>query len=163
MVEEAALMDRLLFWMQENGPEEWHKVVCSYNWDNGMAPLLWLVDQEGLDRATAHTMFWLTAPEWFLLSKEYMEGGRDIWEAGEQRVCQTLLGRAQSGTITGNRFATAHGMAVSAESWLKGVSAAGGEIREFELPAWMHEPISGEEVDLSDMDEGFPKSFFVAS
>ena len=159
-MDEAELTTRLIEWMRLRGPEDWHKVVASYSWDNGMKPLLWLVDQPDLDRATAHTIFWLTSPEYFLLGKLYREGGRDPWESGERNICVTLFQRFQSGTLTESRFATDHGNQVSAETWTGYAVSEGCDPDAFALPAWMHAPIQGMEVDLSEMDEGYPKHFF---
>ena len=157
---ETSLNERLLAWMKGKNPEDWHKVVCTYNWDNGMAPLLWLAEQAALDRATAHTLFWLTAPDYFLLGKLYRDGGRDLWEAGERKLCLTLFERIQAGSISNSAFQTQHSNTFAAETWERFARSEGANPDEFVLPEWMHEPVSGMAVDTSDMDEGYPKEFF---
>lgn len=125
-----------------------------------MAPLQWLAEQAALDRATAHTLFWLTAPEYFLLTELYRGGGRDVWEAGERKLCLTLLKRIQTGSIVNSRFQTEHRKFVSAERWESYAKAEGADPTEFTLPDWMHEAVPGKMIDMSDMDEGYPKAFF---
>lgn len=39
-------------------PEELHALACSYNWDDDLAPILWLVENPFCDRATALQIFW---------------------------------------------------------------------------------------------------------
>ncbi|WP_316014151.1 DUF4274 domain-containing protein [Roseobacter sp. HKCCA0434] len=159
-MDNETLNERLLGWMKTRGPDDWHRVVSTYNWDNGMRPLLWIARQPQLDRATAHTMFWLTSPEWFLLGKLYRDGGRDPWEAGERELCVTLFDRVRSGSIPEGAFSTDHRDFVTAERWESYALFKGADPAEFRLPDWMHHEIAGRVVDLSGMDEGYPTAFF---
>lgn len=158
-MDEEDLNERLLTWIKVRKPVDWHKVVCTYNWDNGMAPLQWIAEQAALDRATAHTLFWLTAPEYFLLEELYRGGGRAIWEAGERKLCLTLLKRIQAGSISNSAFQTEHKNFVPADRWEGYAKSAGADPTEFILPDWMHEAVPGKTIDMSDMDEGYPKEF----
>ena len=49
-------------WMTRKGPPEWHGVAAHWNWDNGIEPLLWVLDQEDCDQGTALSVFWACDP-----------------------------------------------------------------------------------------------------
>jgi hypothetical protein len=59
--------DRILIeWLERHGPDEWHCVARSWNWDQGYAVLTWIATQPQCDRATAQHLFLLSSPEYFL-------------------------------------------------------------------------------------------------
>lgn len=58
----SSLEKIVIDWMSNQGPPEWHGVAFNWNWDLGLEPLLWIVDQPTCDKATALTVFWLTEP-----------------------------------------------------------------------------------------------------
>ena len=70
----SSLARIVIDWMSGKGAPEWHGVALSWNWDNGLEPLLWVVDQPGCDRATALTLFWMCDPF------DYMEEGRRLYD-----------------------------------------------------------------------------------
>jgi len=53
-------------WMSNKGAPEWHGVARGWNWDNDLAPLFWIVDQEDCDKATALSVFWLSDPHYYI-------------------------------------------------------------------------------------------------
>jgi hypothetical protein len=48
--------------VEQSTPDEWHCFVPNWNWDFGIEPLLWIVQQERCDLATALTAFYWTHP-----------------------------------------------------------------------------------------------------
>jgi hypothetical protein len=52
--------------MSEAGPDDWHIAADSWNWDNGLMPLTWIIRQRQCDKATALNIFYLSAPEYYL-------------------------------------------------------------------------------------------------
>jgi hypothetical protein len=84
----ASSLERIIIdWMSNKGASEWHGVAVNRNWDNGLEPLLWIVDQAGCDRATALTLFWMCDPYYYM-----DEGHRayDPREEGHELVHQIL-------------------------------------------------------------------------
>ncbi len=47
-------------------PDDWHRAVPNWNWDDGIAPLLWIIRQRDCDKATALRAFYLSRPGEFL-------------------------------------------------------------------------------------------------
>lgn len=45
--------------------EEWHQFVQNYNYDDGLAPLLWLAEQPTCDRGTALCLYWYLQPDYY--------------------------------------------------------------------------------------------------
>ncbi|HYV12132.1 MAG TPA: DUF4274 domain-containing protein [Pyrinomonadaceae bacterium] len=58
----SSLEKIVIDWMSNKGAPEWHGVAVNWNWDNGVEPLLWIVDQLDCDKATALTVFWWAGP-----------------------------------------------------------------------------------------------------
>jgi hypothetical protein len=58
----SSLEKIVIDWMSNKGAPEWHGVAVNWNWDYGVKPLLWIVDQPDCDKATALTVFWLSEP-----------------------------------------------------------------------------------------------------
>jgi Domain of unknown function (DUF4274) len=48
--------------VEESTPDDWHRFVPKWNWDFGIEPLLWIVQQKDCDVATALTAFYWTRP-----------------------------------------------------------------------------------------------------
>jgi hypothetical protein len=54
-------------WLQNDStPEEWHAYVYGHNWDDGLAPLLWIVRQPRCEKATALLAFYMCRPGGYL-------------------------------------------------------------------------------------------------
>lgn len=62
----AITNERMIAWLRNRTPREWHGVACSWNWDQGHEIPLWIVQQGNCDAGTAATLFWLSAPETIL-------------------------------------------------------------------------------------------------
>jgi hypothetical protein len=56
----------LIEWLERHGPDEWHSVGRSWNWDNGFDVLIWIATQPQCDKATAQNFFLMSSPEYFL-------------------------------------------------------------------------------------------------
>lgn len=50
-------------WLQENGPDEWHRWAISNNWDYGTDIFEWIVSQPTCDKGTALSLYYATQPE----------------------------------------------------------------------------------------------------
>ncbi|MCP3442902.1 DUF4274 domain-containing protein [Bradyrhizobium sp. CCGUVB14] len=51
--------------MATSDPDVWHIVAMSWNWDYSHAPLLWIIQQETCDIATALEIFFLADPTYY--------------------------------------------------------------------------------------------------
>ena len=51
--------------LRSGGPDEWHSFATNWNWDNGIAPLIWVTRQEGCDKATAAHFYWGLEPSFY--------------------------------------------------------------------------------------------------
>jgi Domain of unknown function (DUF4274) len=70
LTRDHAVFPALASWlMQESTPDDWHRFVPSWNWDYGIEPLLWIIQQKDCDRATALTAFYWTRPGQFLVER----------------------------------------------------------------------------------------------
>lgn len=63
-------------WMSNKGAPEWHGVAVNWNWDCGLEPLLWIVNQPDCDKATALTVFWMSEP-FYQIDERYREYPKD--------------------------------------------------------------------------------------
>ncbi len=50
-------------WLKFASPDDWHRVVLSFQWAEKYDPLMWIVQQDDCDKATALTVFWRCCPE----------------------------------------------------------------------------------------------------
>jgi hypothetical protein len=48
--------------MTEATSDGWHRAACEWNWDDGIEPLLWIIRQNGCEKATALHVFYLARP-----------------------------------------------------------------------------------------------------
>jgi hypothetical protein len=55
------LIDRL----RAGGPDEWHSFATNWNWDHGIAPLIWITRQPSCDKATAAHFYWGLEPSFY--------------------------------------------------------------------------------------------------
>jgi len=68
----AEYTSALISLLEQSDPDVWHQVAMGWNWDGGVAPLVWMIRQPQCDRATALLIYWRGGPGSFL---EY--SGRD--------------------------------------------------------------------------------------
>ncbi|MBV9512273.1 MAG: DUF4274 domain-containing protein [Caulobacteraceae bacterium] len=58
-------IDIFLAWLQENGPDEWHRWAIDWNWDHGTELFEWIVDQPNCDRGTALSIYYSANPDFY--------------------------------------------------------------------------------------------------
>lgn len=73
----------LIKWLKAHGPDDWHQVVQSYNWDCGLEPLAWIAEQPKCDKATAQCLINLSNPDGYFGLKGYpplnKDPGAEYW------------------------------------------------------------------------------------
>jgi hypothetical protein len=96
----------IISWLEEQRSEVWHAIGDNWNWDYGLDPLIWLVQQPECDAGTARSVFWtcyLSDPTVADFSPE----SRDLVEkwCGEEQELFALIGKnAFNGLYKTNRF-----------------------------------------------------------
>jgi Domain of unknown function (DUF4274) len=53
-------------WLKQASPEERHMAACCWNWNFGLAPILWIIRQPDCDIATALKVYFACDPAYFL-------------------------------------------------------------------------------------------------
>lgn len=49
-------------WLREGDTDRWHDAAKNWNWDYGLTPIWWIVNQQSCDAATALEIFYLAEP-----------------------------------------------------------------------------------------------------
>lgn len=80
-------------WLSRQGPAEWHGLATAWDWEDGVEPLRWIIEQDACDRATALAIFWESDPEYFLsedgIETPIGEMDEEIaarWKAGQYKT-----------------------------------------------------------------------------
>ena len=76
MDEEEIWIERQISWLKDASPEDWHRVMLDFNWDNRTDSLFWIVQQPECDKATALTIFWLAQPTSYTLMQSSDQDGQ---------------------------------------------------------------------------------------
>ena len=53
-------------WLKRASPDERHMAACCWNWDYGLAPLIWIIRQPDCDIATALAVYFGCEPSYYL-------------------------------------------------------------------------------------------------
>ena len=67
--------DLFLAWLQENGPDEWHRWAIGLNWDYGTELFEWIVAQPNCDRGTALSVYYGAQPDFYAQYASVEEAG----------------------------------------------------------------------------------------
>jgi len=77
-------------WLREGDTERWHDAAINWNWDYGVAPMWWIVNQPACDAATALEIFYLNEPFYAgprpPEEKELLDYVRERWKQGAFRI-----------------------------------------------------------------------------
>lgn len=52
-------------WLEQSGPDEWHRWATSWNWGHGIDLLFWVIEQDRCDRGTALSVYYLAQPDFY--------------------------------------------------------------------------------------------------
>lgn len=87
----------IIDWLSRQSPAEWHGLATAWDWEDGVAPLHWIIQQPECDRATALAIFWESDPEYFL-----SEDGSEtpIADMDEEIVARWKSGQYSSGNFS---------------------------------------------------------------
>lgn len=148
----------LIDWLKSRTPDDWHKVAADYNWDNGLAPLDWIVSQPLCDRATALLVFWRAVPDNVLRYASEAEAKADYAD-GEFRLCVTIAANLRAGFYRRSEitFSAEDEPVFAYARWRSWEDEHPGGVLKT-LPD-MHESIDGRivEPESAEFQEGYPK------
>jgi Domain of unknown function (DUF4274) len=52
-------------WLASAGPDDWHRSALTWNWDDGLVPMRWVIAQPGCDAGTAVHLFAMGEPRYW--------------------------------------------------------------------------------------------------
>ncbi|MET1111583.1 MAG: DUF4274 domain-containing protein [Allosphingosinicella sp.] len=60
-----SIEDSLIEWLGRAGPMEWHCAALTWNWDDGLEPLRWIIAQPNCDAGTVIHLFAIAEPAYW--------------------------------------------------------------------------------------------------
>ena len=146
----------LIEWMQERGPDDWHRVATNYNWDNGLAPLQWIISQPDCDKATALAIFWMSEPENLFEFSREDEAREDFCTEGSE-IELAIANNFRRGFYRRAEILFPADGAWSLDQWRSLEAEQPSDVAR--TTDEMHQGISGREVeaDGEEFQEGYPK------
>ena len=155
-------IERLKAWLPLQTPETWHKVALTWNWDNGIEVLDWILDQSTCDRGTAIAVYRLGQPDYFAeqyLSLEAMRA-EDNFQLADAEFLARICERWANGAFGEYRYSPGENWDPEDDSG-EGLSAGISGKAPWPVPVLMVAAvIEGEVVDLSGFAEGMPIAWF---
>jgi hypothetical protein len=142
----------IIDWLSKRSPAYWHGLAIGWNWDDGVTPLHWIVQQPACDRATAALIFWLSSPDFHLKNEK-----REHYD-GEELVFQ-IIDRWRSGQYVSGNFSFG----------TNELNLGGGGMNEFrrevvkkfKLPSNLAHPVTGTKA-VPLIDGGLlPKEIYI--
>lgn len=131
---------RYVAWLREGGPERWHQAATRWNWDNGMAPLRWIVSQPECQAATALEIFYNGEPDVI-----------DRIDKEEAALLNQIRQRWAAGTFKTGLIDFIYSRSYPADKYLDGVPAS----MRVSLPGTVPSKVLKRREEFAD---GFPAS-----
>ena len=162
MVDEFDQLDHLRRWLPRQGAKTWHQVALTWNWDNGVETLNWILDQPSCDRGTAIALYLLGEPGFYAEKFASLDEMRaaDHFGVKNAEFLAGICRRWADGAFPLYRYHPGYWWD-RARLWddvPPGVVSANAP---WPVPATMvAAPLRGEAVDLSGFYEGMPKAWF---
>lgn len=149
-VTDADYNHALIEFLKKSPPETWHQVAWSWNWDNGLAPLEWLIRQPECDQGTALLIYWYAGgPSWSKDSKDCDEYQRDVFELVKEIERNYVSGFYQNGNLAFDPRYDCNG-----RDWTKEHPEPAPEI--------FYQPSPGEKVGRKPFEDGYPPEVLAA-
>lgn len=159
----------LMTWLPQGAPDDWHRVALSWNWDNGIEPLLWIASQSGCDAGTAMLTFWKNNPDYFLQFRDRnavleKERGRESEQTSGFDLCGTIVDRWTRGLYTRRAIACdPDKVGVTRVIVYRNEEATyAPDQLPWTLPDDLALPLSGRNVTADDFVWGYPPTLVAA-
>lgn len=144
---DPAEVARLSAWLAANGPDQWHYLAQRWNFDFGIHPLAWIIQQPDCDRATAQLMFFHVS-DWLLLWDSARKAGRPLPDNDEIRLMNYIMARWQADGFVRSELASSS----MPHDW----GLANLKAVPYGVPASLFEPIEGRKADRVPWGEEMP-------
>jgi hypothetical protein len=102
--EHERLADQIA-WLQDAGPDDWHRAALDFNWGNPLYLLDWIVKQDDCDVATALTIFWLGVPTCCIEETQERSEEPDGYSDLNRLICVYVSNRVAAGGYKRSRIA----------------------------------------------------------
>lgn len=143
-------------WLKERGPDDWHRLSLGWNWDHGMTPLKWIVEQPECDKATALQVFWHSAPETALACRTW-DDARKQYCHEEWMVLKGIVERWSAGSFTRSELAFNSGEQVDESGLRERLKYFKVDDFAFPIPSEMFIPRTGRQLTtLEGLNDGVP-------
>jgi hypothetical protein len=151
-------MDRFWVWLEsEAGPDDWHRVAMSWNWDHGDDVPTWICRQERCDRATALYLYWCAQPDYFVAFRGVREAVPQFNRCGFDFVREVRT-RWQAGAYV--RAELGFELEELRRPDYATLEAEFGDRVATELPLDMRGPLRGRVLELETTIDGIPRRFW---
>jgi hypothetical protein len=84
-------IDIFLAWLQENGPDEWHRWAINWNWDHGTEIFEWVLGQPNCDKGTALSVYYAMGPDYYGRYASVAKAKADSLDDGEAMAVMMLI------------------------------------------------------------------------
>ena len=78
-------------WLETASPDDWHRSVLAFQWSERFDPLMWIVQQEECDKATALQVFWAMSPE--IADADEVRARRSEGWLSDNEIAEYIAGR----------------------------------------------------------------------
>lgn len=150
---ENKVINGLMGWLAERGPDDWHEVANSYNWDRSVDPLVWIVSQPDCDRATVSALFWRASPD-HALGCQTAEEARKAYNLEGYLVVSAIREQLEKGGYSRSEIAGGDASFYTREQWEEHLLEKGVDLR---LPDWFWGPKEGRDLSRIRYTEGLPR------
>jgi hypothetical protein len=149
-------IDLFLAWLQENGPDEWHRWAISWNWDHGTELFEWIIAQPNCDRGTVLSIYYASGVEYEAKYESLEEAKADYLSAETLplvlKICEMWRGGAYQTYAYRPSYAATHILDQGKEAVLSLAKAVPWEVPDGLATA----EISGEPNTFDGTIDGMP-------
>ncbi len=103
--DETARFAANVAWLQSANPDDWHRVMLDFNWNEPLYVLDWIVRQADCDLATALTIFWNGQPAAWIDGEGADDEEPNGYSYLNAEICVYVAGRVQAGGYSRSQIA----------------------------------------------------------
>ncbi len=137
--------DIVIDWLKERGSDDWHRLTLGWNWDIGMSPLKWIVEQPECDKATALQVFWHSGAD-NVAARSNIDDAKQHYCEEAWPVLKGIAERWTNGGFTRSELAFSSPEQMDEETLREMVKFAGASDFAFAIPAEMFAPRAGRQL-----------------
>ena len=147
------MADLIIDYLKKHGPEERHKLIICWNFDNPKEVIQWIIEQNDTDKATALLIYWMMQPGF---SKQFQN--RDecaSWYLEDYDIIQTIEHNYLSNFYQQQQLACdpKNDIYSNGYDWTSDINR---EKMKVPIPEIMFTPLIGTTVENPHWSEGIP-------